>query len=72
MFWALLDHHQGLQLLYEMFAWYIGVLHVVYLLEILWYGIRMTDRIVHSKLEQFVVMLKKFIADSFNITTSTN
>lgn len=43
MFRALLTHHQGVQLLYEMFAWYIAVLHVVDILDILWYEICMMD-----------------------------
>jgi hypothetical protein len=38
MFQAVLAHHQAVQLLNEMFAWYIGALHVADLLEILQYA----------------------------------
>jgi len=58
--------------MYEMSAWYIGVLHVVDILEIVRYGICMMDWIVRSKLEQLVVMFKMFMVNTLSITTSTN
>jgi hypothetical protein len=40
-------------------AYYTGLLHVE-LLGILWCGISIADRIVHTKLEQLVDMLEMF------------
>jgi len=60
MFQALLAHHQGVQWLYKKTDLYINLLHEEELLEILQCRIYRRDRIVHSKLDKLVDMLKVF------------